>query len=754
KSLIEARALVDKELPDGTTALMFAADKGFVSVVKILIDNGADINKERLDKATALALAIEHGHTDVVKALIDAGVVVDKESPTGTTALMLAAIKGHIALVKVLIDHGADVNKERLDKVTALIFAADKGHIDVVKALIDAGAIVDKELPGGSTALTLAASNRHRATADLLLKAGELSIEKVNNLITLATTDLPSRKKALTWAKGVFSYYVQFKGAEDLLFQEAMKTILWLEGNQNDACYIHACIRQKKMEYPDPMQAIRPIQIRECGAVVTLNAQGLTEGLHKAPTFQELKARIENFNQTVKSKPPLEASIFTNLFTSLLTHLATELKKDPSNERLIKKEREAKASAEPFIRRGQRIFELMKEPLGSDDAYAPLLVEKLYSIAEILLRKKDAVEGSDLLTPREDLMMAWLPLITNCATGQEEGVSLCYHYLNVSQTDEIDEDTIITEVKAKEGELYITTIVQAAMESVVTSPKTFEQFQVDASSLDQQVHLTKYLKNMTGLKSGMSCEEIIDEQGGWVPQEIRARSQEEILEVFFREVSKTLVSTLKDSFNSLELTLRKKTFSKLHEFAFQHKIDEETVWDTSEENPKLTELGALVLLEKAGYLQAEYEDYKEYLELKNKLVEVKELKKHLARERRIPNNRENIRKAEDAFINAQKNIPEIEAMQIQLAKMEQRLEEKSKLADAPLPIPSRKELLDTGRLPLDIRTLGYEIDEKRQFLSREQARSSLDEESIQKLEDEVALLEETYEKACNTIQFV
>ncbi|MES2199617.1 MAG: ankyrin repeat domain-containing protein, partial [Chlamydiota bacterium] len=554
------------------------------------------------------------------KSLIEARALVDKELPDGTTALMHAANNGHIDVVNALIDASALIDKELPNGITALMLAARKGNADIVKALIDASALIGKELPNGITALMFAVDNRHRTTADILLEAGKLSIEEVNNLIKLAITDLPSRKKALAWAKGIFSYDVQFKGAENPLLQEAIKTILWLEDNQNNAHYIHACIRQKKMEYPDPMQAIWPIQIRECGAVVTLNAQGLTEGVHKAPTFQEFKARIEDFNQTAKSKPPLDSAIFTNLFTNLLTHLETELKKDPLNERLMKKEQEAKVAAEPFIQQGQRIFELMKEPFGNDDAYVPLLVEKLYSIAEILLRKKDAVEGSDLLTPREDLMMAWLPLITNCATGQEEGVSLCYHYLNVSQTDEIDEDTIITEVKAKEGELYIATIVQVAMEAVVTSPKTFKQFQVNTTSLDQQVHLTKYLKNMTGLKSGMSCDEVIDKQGGWVPQELRARSQEEILEVFFREVSKTLVSTLKDSFNSLEPTLRKKTFSKLHEFAFQHNIDEETVWDTSEENPKLTELGALVLLEKAGYIRAQYEDYKEYLELKNKLA--------------------------------------------------------------------------------------------------------------------------------------
>jgi len=612
--LIEAGADIDRQDTNGYTALMIAAQNGNIDVVRALLGARADINRKSradinrpfMEGLTAFSLAVQFGHIFVVRALIGSGVDINSQGQdiNGSTPLMVAASNGYVGIVHALIDGGADIDRHTTNGTTALMLAADSGHLAVVKALIGAGADIYKQSPKGNTALMRATYCGHRATADLLWSVYNLSGEELMNLIAVAITDLASRKKALAWAKGVLCYYVHFKAVNELLVKDAVRTILWLEGNQNDLWYIHAHIRQKKADYPNPMQAIRPIQIRECGATIILNATGLIEGLHKAPPFREFKAKIQKINQTLWSTPLLDADVFKNLFTHLLHHLAEEVKKDPLNERVIKKEQEAKAAAKPFTVEGNQVFNLMKEPFGEDSAYVPLNVERLYAIAESLLREKDIRKGSDLLTPREDLMMAWLPLITNCATGQEEGISLCYHHLNVNQeligqADAISEDEIIAKAQAKEAELYIMSIVQAVMESVVTSPKIFEELQVNKKALAQQVHLTNFLRNMTGSECGMNYEETFDQNAGWVPQELRSRSREEIGEVFFREVSKTLVSSLKDSFNSLESNLRKKIFNTFHAFACQHGIDEDegSIWDISQENPRLTDFGAIILLE-------------------------------------------------------------------------------------------------------------------------------------------------------------
>ncbi|MFM2303206.1 MAG: hypothetical protein RLZZ135_613, partial [Cyanobacteriota bacterium] len=62
----------------GTTALMFAAQKGFTRIVDLLIEAGADLNIHR--------------------------------SQFGTTALMLAAAARQVEIVRLLLARGVDLN--------------------------------------------------------------------------------------------------------------------------------------------------------------------------------------------------------------------------------------------------------------------------------------------------------------------------------------------------------------------------------------------------------------------------------------------------------------------------------------------------------------------------------------------------------------------------------------------------------------------------------------------------------------------
>jgi ankyrin repeat protein len=75
----------------GFTALMYAAGKGNVYCVKVLIGCHANVNAKDNDGRTALMLAASAGKAESVQDLIAAGADVNAKDKNGNTALMYAA---------------------------------------------------------------------------------------------------------------------------------------------------------------------------------------------------------------------------------------------------------------------------------------------------------------------------------------------------------------------------------------------------------------------------------------------------------------------------------------------------------------------------------------------------------------------------------------------------------------------------------------------------------------------------------------
>ena len=100
------KALVDEPNGRGTTPLMRAAQKGHMSIVKILLQNDA---------------------------------TVDGPNDFGMSPLMHAALRGDAKICQCLIDYGADINFRINEKKSALSLACIYGHVTVVKTFIAAG---------------------------------------------------------------------------------------------------------------------------------------------------------------------------------------------------------------------------------------------------------------------------------------------------------------------------------------------------------------------------------------------------------------------------------------------------------------------------------------------------------------------------------------------------------------------------------------------------------------------------------------
>lgn len=164
--------------PSSLTALMKAAAKGHVAVVKLLLDEGgADPNARagvRLHGATALYLAAQGTHAAAAQALLERGAHVDAAvTEVNTTPLFAAAERGDPPTVGTLLRHGADPRAHlNWNGLNAAHMAAVRGHVAVLELLRKHDAagggepLWEARTGDGSTALILVAAAEEALTAD------------------------------------------------------------------------------------------------------------------------------------------------------------------------------------------------------------------------------------------------------------------------------------------------------------------------------------------------------------------------------------------------------------------------------------------------------------------------------------------------------------------------------------------------------------------------------------------------------------
>lgn len=137
-----------REAPRGS-ALHGAALNGHSEVVQKLIDWGADVNQMRFDNdATALILAAQKGWLEVVSILLENGAEIEARDIQGRTPLSWASGNGHVHVVEELVERSAHLDLPDLKGMTPLMYAAGIGQVPVAEKLIECKAnirAVDKE---------------------------------------------------------------------------------------------------------------------------------------------------------------------------------------------------------------------------------------------------------------------------------------------------------------------------------------------------------------------------------------------------------------------------------------------------------------------------------------------------------------------------------------------------------------------------------------------------------------------------------
>ena len=180
RALLKQGADVSGAQGDGMSALHYAAERGDVEMIEMLVYAGANVGATtRIGQYTPLHLASQSGSAAVVQALVKSGANVSaRTTTTGVTPLHLAAATGNADVVKILLDHGADANAKDADwGQTPLIYAAAQNRPDAIRVLLERGAdprvttkTIDIQKQG---ALDRAATERQRKVLEAAVAKGQ-----------------------------------------------------------------------------------------------------------------------------------------------------------------------------------------------------------------------------------------------------------------------------------------------------------------------------------------------------------------------------------------------------------------------------------------------------------------------------------------------------------------------------------------------------------------------------------------------------
>ena len=104
--------------------LMLAALRGDLALARALIARDADVNKPGW---TPLHYAASKGQVALISLLLEHYAYIDSESPNGSTPLMMAAGYGSPEATRALLEAGADPTLKNAKGLTALDFALGFG---------------------------------------------------------------------------------------------------------------------------------------------------------------------------------------------------------------------------------------------------------------------------------------------------------------------------------------------------------------------------------------------------------------------------------------------------------------------------------------------------------------------------------------------------------------------------------------------------------------------------------------------------
>ncbi|XP_046569560.1 26S proteasome non-ATPase regulatory subunit 10-like [Haliotis rubra] len=119
---------------DGT-ALFWAACRGVIELVELLLTRNASVNASTGYGATPLHAAADAGRVQVIRLLVKYGADVNSLTQSGDTPCHLAAYRGNSHAVQVLVEEGANLNSRNRKCHRPVDEAEANGHFEIVEYL-------------------------------------------------------------------------------------------------------------------------------------------------------------------------------------------------------------------------------------------------------------------------------------------------------------------------------------------------------------------------------------------------------------------------------------------------------------------------------------------------------------------------------------------------------------------------------------------------------------------------------------------
>ncbi|CAF1081124.1 unnamed protein product [Didymodactylos carnosus] len=144
-SIVELQSHIHNGVPldvtdhEGKTALYYASEKGYLSLVEVLVKNGADMEIVNINGSSCLWEASHRGYDQIVLYVLKSGANPNSQADDQTTALYWASYNGHAKCVYYLTRFNADPSQTKNTGASALFVAARNGHHCIVKHLLKCG---------------------------------------------------------------------------------------------------------------------------------------------------------------------------------------------------------------------------------------------------------------------------------------------------------------------------------------------------------------------------------------------------------------------------------------------------------------------------------------------------------------------------------------------------------------------------------------------------------------------------------------
>lgn len=163
-------------------ALCCAVYHGHLEAVKVLISAGASTEFCDDQDRTPLYIASERGFIEIVKLLLDSGAVFDSDQYS-VKVLFISILKGHDKVAKELIKQNVNIQSE--DGNTALHCAVVYKRVEILDFLINKGDLVNTKNNQGHNALDLSLYGSNFIISLKLIAAGsDISLALLNKILS------------------------------------------------------------------------------------------------------------------------------------------------------------------------------------------------------------------------------------------------------------------------------------------------------------------------------------------------------------------------------------------------------------------------------------------------------------------------------------------------------------------------------------------------------------------------------------------